>query len=271
MEESKKSTAANASGDAEDHFELDLEEHSDSDVQDAIEQAAAAVARKSKSTASSSEDFEEDVELEEKGTASAVSDSELEGLRRENRALKERLMRTLADFDNFRKRTEREKASLGKFAIFDVVKDFLQVSDNLERAMAASGKLEDLKLGLEMVLKLQEDILRRHGVEKVESVNRPFDPTIHEAVSREESGKVEVATVTTELQPGYLLYDRLLRPAMVTVAVPASSPSPAPSSEENGDDEGEEKAEDSSAAENAEDEEASGQEEVGEEVEQLTD
>jgi molecular chaperone GrpE len=192
-------------------------------------------------------------------------------LRRENRALKERLMRTLADFDNFRKRTEREKASLGKFAIFDVVKDFLQVSDNLERAMAASGKLEDLKLGLEMVLKLQEDILRRHGVEKVVAVDRPFDPTIHEAVSREESEEVEVATVKAELQPGYLLYDRLLRPAMVTVTVPAAPPSPPPAEDGDGDDEDQERAEDTTAVEHGEDEEATGQEDVGEEVEQLTD
>ena len=267
MEESKNSTAA----DPEDHFEIDLDEHSDSDLQSVIDEAAAAVENQRKSPPepqAAAEDLEDGVEFDEEEEEPSAIQAEFEGLQRENRALKERLMRTLADFDNFRKRTEREKASLGKFAIFDVVKDFLQVSDNLERAMAASGKLEDLKLGLEMVLKLQADILRRHGVEKVDSVDRPFDPTIHEAVSREESEEVEVATVRAELQPGYLLYDRLLRPAMVTVAVPADPPTPSPAAED-GDDEDQERAE--KASEHGDDEESNGQEDVGEEVEQLTD
>ena len=190
--------------DGEEHFELDLDEHSSEDLNEVIEEAVAAV------------------DLSDRSGKRGAESSDVERLRAENRALRERLMRTLADFDNFRKRTEREKQSLGRFAIFDVVKDFLPVVDNLERALAASGKLEDLKLGLEMVMKQQGDVLERHGVEMVESVGKAFDPTVHQAVTREESEEVAVPMVKTELQRGYLLYDRLLRPAMVTVAVPVA-------------------------------------------------
>ena len=140
-------------------------------------------------------------------------------------ALRDRLVRTMADFDNFRKRTDREKADLRKLAAGSVLRDFLEVVDNLERALSASGKLDELKQGVEMILKQQVDILRRHGVERVESVGQPFDPNVHEAVAREEGGTdLDVPTVATELQAGYSHHDRLLRPAMVTVAVPPAKP-----------------------------------------------
>jgi len=240
--------------DSEDLFEIDLDQHSGQDLNEAFEEAVAAV---DSAVRSEVVDLQEDVEGAE--DSDSPGGSEVERLRSENRALRERLMRTLADFDNFRKRTEREKQSLGRFAIFDVVKDFLPAIDNLGRALAASGKLDDLKSGLEMVMKQQEDILRRHGVEDVESIDRPFDPTVHQAVTSQESEEVEVPTVLTELQRGYLLYDRLLRPAMVTVAVPIAPPEE-PAKEEDVD-EGDEEG---SAVDEAE------KEEIHEEVEQLT-
>lgn len=135
--------------------------------------------------------------------------------------LRGRLVRTMADFDNFRKRTDREKTDLRKQAAGSVLRDFLEVVDNLERALSASGKLDELKQGVEMILKQQVDILRRHGVERVESVGQPFDPNVHEAVAREEGGPdLDGPTVMSEMQAGYRHHDRLLRPAMVTVAVP---------------------------------------------------
>lgn len=143
--------------------------------------------------------------------------------------MRERLIRTMADFDNFRKRTDREKSDLRKQAAGSVLRDILEVVDNLERALSASGKLDELKQGVEMILRQQVDILRRHGVERVESVGQPFDPNVHEAVAREEGGAdLDVPTVATELQAGYRHHERLLRPAMVTVAVP-----PAKSKEAN--------------------------------------
>lgn len=193
-------------------FEIDLEESAASDVDGVIEEAVAAVDSAAKR---SPRELRPDEAAEPQD-----ADEELFKLQSENLALKERQMRTLADFENFRKRTDREKEALRRFAIFDFVKDFLGVIDNLERAMAAGGSTDDLKKGLEMVLRQQEDILGRHGVESISAEGEPFDPAVHEAVTREESDEVEVPTVKQEFQRGYLLHDRLLRPSMVTVAVP---------------------------------------------------
>ena len=198
-------------------FEIDLEDSASNDVDGVIEEAVAAVDSAARRT--------EELPAEEVAEPRAA-DEELGKIKSENQALKERLMRTLADFENFRKRTDREKESLRRFAIFDFVKDFLGVIDNLDRAMAAGGSTEDLKKGLEMVLRQQEDILGRHGVQSISAEGQPFDPAVHEAVTREESEEVEVPTVRQEFQRGYLLHDRLLRPSMVTVAVPVPGSSP---------------------------------------------
>ncbi len=140
---------------------------------------------------------------------------------RRTKDLYDKLVRTLADFDNFRKRTEREKEKIHRYALFDVLKDFLSVFDNLERALAASGSAEDLKTGVQMIARQFADLLGRYGVEAVEAVDKPFDPTVHEAVLREEKEDVDEPTVVSEFQRGYQLHDRLLRPALVTVAMPA--------------------------------------------------
>lgn len=204
-------------------YEIDMGDHSTSDLESAIESAMAAVDREEEPA--EDEDSESRAQEDKSAAADrAVLEERVNRLESENRGLRDRLQRTLADFDNYRKRTDREKQSLKKMGIFDVVKDFLGVIDNLERAMAASGNIEDLKQGLEMILRQQQDVMRRNGVESVDAVGQPFDPTVHEAVSRSESDEVEVATVTQELQKGYLLYDRLLRPAMVQVVVPKDKP-----------------------------------------------
>ncbi|HVS03577.1 MAG TPA: nucleotide exchange factor GrpE [Thermoanaerobaculia bacterium] len=134
--------------------------------------------------------------------------------------LRDRSIRTLADFDNFRKRAERERDELRRLTRSDMLRDFLPVLDNLERALSAGGSVEDLKLGVEMTLKQFRDLLRQHGVVAVESVGAPFDPNVHEAVVRDEDRDAEVPMVTEELQRGYTVQGRLLRPAMVRVAVP---------------------------------------------------
>jgi molecular chaperone GrpE len=156
--------------------------------------------------------------------AAAEGGEEVARLREEIADLRDRSMRTLADFDNFRKRSERERQDLRRYALLDPMREFLTVMDNLDLALSAGGSAEDLKRGVEMIHRQMAELLRRFGVQEVTAVGQPFDPTIHEAVAREESGDVKLPTVTAELRRGYTLHDRLLRPAMVKVAVPVERP-----------------------------------------------
>jgi molecular chaperone GrpE len=152
--------------------------------------------------------------------AARGEDEEVAILRREIADLRDRSVRTLADFDNYRKRSERERRDAVRYAAAAPLGDLLEVVDNLERALAAGGAADDLKLGVEMTLRQLEEVLRRHGVESVPASGVRFDPAHHEAVSRLEDPDVEAPTVVEELQRGYRLHDRLLRPARVVVAVP---------------------------------------------------
>lgn len=160
------------------------------------------------------------------GPEAAASDEggELERLRAEIAELRDRTIRTLADFENYRKRTERERRELTRYAAADVLRDVVEVVDNLERALAAEGGSDDLKTGVELILRQAHELLRRSGVQRVPALGEPFDPAVHEAVSRVEDPEVAEPLVTDELQPGYLLHERLLRPARVRVAVPAEEP-----------------------------------------------
>lgn len=151
------------------------------------------------------------------------SDEEVARLRREIADLRDRSMRTLADFDNFRKRAERERQDLRRYALLEPLPGFLEIMDNLGLALSASGSADDLKRGVEMIHRQMQELLRRLGVTEIEALNQPFDPAIHEAVAREEDPTVKKPTVTGELRRGYKLHDRLLRPAMVKVTVPSET------------------------------------------------
>lgn len=153
----------------------------------------------------------------------AASSDELETLRREVDTLRDQSLRTLADFDNYRKRIERERAEERKYAAVEVLREVLGIVDNLERALSAEGGLEDLKQGVEMILRQMAELLRRSGVERIEATGREFDPTYHEAVSRVEDPEADTPQVVEEFQPGYVVHDRLLRPSIVKVAVPGAS------------------------------------------------
>lgn len=166
----------------------------------------------------------EEVETGAREEASSSSDGEVAQLRQEIADLRDRSMRTLADFDNFRKRSERDRQELKRYALFEPLREFLTVVDNLDLALSAGGSAEDLKKGVEMIHRQMLELLRRHGVREVSSVGEPFDPAVHEAVAREESDEVTVPTVAAELRRGYHLHERLLRPSMVKVAVPAEKP-----------------------------------------------
>src|SRR5437588_10681 len=149
---------------------------------------------------------------------------EIGKLRREIADLRDRSLRTLADFDNFRKRAERERQETRRYALLEPLREFLPVADNLERALSAGGSAEDLKRGVEMILRQMQELLRRFGVREVAAVDEVFNPALYEAVARVESDLVAVPTVTETLVRGYMLHDRLLRPAMVKVAVPPERP-----------------------------------------------
>ncbi len=158
----------------------------------------------------------------------AVNDEEKapsreEEIERQARETYERLLRVSAELDNYKKRTAREKADLMRYANEKLARDLLETVDNLERALAHhnEGAAADadvaLATGVEMTLKLLLDTLKRHGVTPIEAVGEPFDPNLHEAVGETASDTVESGQVAEELQRGYLLHDRLLRPSMVLV------------------------------------------------------
>jgi molecular chaperone GrpE len=194
---------------------LDLDEQS-TDLETAMREAMAAV---------------EGVEAGSRPGAApasgAAGSEEVERLRREVADLRDRNVRSLADFDNFRKRSQRESQEYRKYALLEPLRDLLTVIDNLDLALSAQGSAEDLKRGVEMIHRQMQELLRRFGVTEVPAVGQPFDPTQHEAVAREESPEVKAPTVAAELRRGYRMHDRLLRPAMVKVAVPAEG-APAP-------------------------------------------
>ena len=155
------------------------------------------------------------------GPGDAMSDASATdaGLREEHQELKNRYLRTLADFDNLRNRTEREKSDFARYATSGVLKDLLPVLDNFDRALEHSDADDDFHKGVELIYKQLYDVLTKHGLRPIDEVGAHFDPNIHEAVVREEDSSVPSHTVTAILQRGYFLHDRLLRPALVKVAV----------------------------------------------------
>lgn len=142
-------------------------------------------------------------------------------LREERDRLKEQLLRTAADFDNFRKRTKKDLDESERRGREETVRELLPVFDNLERAVAAAVGTTDVTSiieGVKMVLKLFEDQTGRLGVTKVDAVGQRFDPTVHDAIQQKETDEYPPGTVIAEVVPGYRLGERLIRPAMVVVS-----------------------------------------------------
>jgi molecular chaperone GrpE len=137
----------------------------------------------------------------------------------ETAQIRDRYVRLLADFENFRKRSEREKTEFYKYALAGLLKDLLPVLDNFDRALDHAAEGDDFHKGVLLIYKQLFDVLQKHGLRTIEEVGVPFDPNIHEGVIREEDPSVPSHTVTAVLQKGYFLHDRLVRPAMVKVAV----------------------------------------------------
>lgn len=163
-------------------------------------------------------------EVSSEGAASVAPDPVAEA-KAEAARMKEQWMRTAADFDNFRKRSRRELEDTRKAGKEDLLKEFLPVFDNLERAIQSAQRATDVKgvaEGLQMVLRQYVDTLARGGITKVPTVGAQFDPTHHEAIQQVETDEQPPGTVVAEVQPGYMQGDRLIRAAMVVVAKPKS-------------------------------------------------
>jgi molecular chaperone GrpE len=153
------------------------------------------------------------------GPSSTGSSGGDDSLRAENQQLKDRVLRTLADFENFRKRTEREKADFFRYATGSLMKDLLPVLDNFDRGLEHAAEGDEFHKGVLLIYKQLFDALQKAGLRTIEESDVAFDPNIHEAVVREEDPSVPSHTVSAILQKGYFLHDRLLRPALVKVAV----------------------------------------------------
>lgn len=157
----------------------------------------------------------------EESVSTEAIQQELAQLRQLNEEYQQRWLRAQADFDNYRKRTLKEKEDLLKYASFAVFEQLLPVIDNFERAMQASKSNNDydsLSKGLDMIIRQLGQVLEQEGVVPIEAVGQPFNPEYHQAVAQVESGEEE-GIIVEELQKGYKLKDRVIRPSMVKVSM----------------------------------------------------
>jgi molecular chaperone GrpE len=139
-------------------------------------------------------------------------------LRAERDALLERIARMQADFDNARKRAVREQQEYREYALADAIRDLLPVLDSFERALKTSSSPKDLRGGIELISKQLGDALAKLGLRPIPTRGEGFDPRLHEAIEMVETTEAPDHQILEELQRGYKLKDRLLRPAMVKVA-----------------------------------------------------
>jgi molecular chaperone GrpE len=161
---------------------------------------------------------------------STPPESELDALKAERDRFREQLMRTAADFDNFRKRTKRDLDEAKQRGRDDLVRELLPVFDNLERAVQSSGVASDVRSvidGVRMVLKMFEDTSERIGLTRVKTIGERFDPNAHEALQQVDSAEHAPGTIVAEIAAGYRVGERLVRPAMVVVARKPAEPKPA--------------------------------------------
>ena len=146
--------------------------------------------------------------------------SELEELQKANADLSDKLLRQMAEFDNFRKRTAREKEEIGVVAKSKCIAELLPVLDNFERAMMTECADAEFKKGMEMIFKSMNDALKKLGVEEIEAQGQPFNPDFHYAISTVENEELGSNVVASVLQKGYQLNGKVIRHAMVAVANP---------------------------------------------------
>lgn len=155
----------------------------------------------------------------EQPQAGSSADAEIEALRKERDQYLDRLARLQAEFDNFRKRNQREQQDYRDYALVDALKNFLPILDSLDRAAKSDAQdLEQIRSGIELIDRQFHDALSKLGVQPIPAEGQPFDPNLHQAIAMEDTDEAPDNTVIGELQRGYRIKDRLLRPAMVRVA-----------------------------------------------------
>jgi molecular chaperone GrpE len=152
------------------------------------------------------------------GEAPAVN--EIQALKEERDGLYDRLLRKQAEFENFKKRVDRERSEFVQFASAELMKELLNVLDSFDRALQNTGG--DIR-GFELIYKQLQDTMGRFGLKGIEVKGQTFDPNIHQAVAMQPTDEVEENTVVEEVRRGYTLNGRLLRPAMVTVSTKKES------------------------------------------------
>ncbi len=161
---------------------------------------------------------EQTVETPKKEKKKSKKEIELETLKAQLEAKNDQLMRTAAEFDNFKKRTEREKTSIAEFAKAGLIKQLLPILDNIDRAAIADHDSADYIKGIEMIVKQFEAITSNLGIEEIAKPGDQFDPNFHEAVMHIEDGSLGENTIAEVLQKGYKIGDTVIRAAMVKVA-----------------------------------------------------
>lgn len=154
------------------------------------------------------------------GAAAPPTADELAKARRERDDFYDRLLRKTAEFDNYRKRVERERKEMAQHAAGDVLEALLPIVDDFERALAADAgsEADTYRKGVDLIYRQLQDLLARRGVTPIEAVGQPFDPRFHQAITYEASPGRAEGEVIEEVRRGYMHGDRLLRPAMVKVA-----------------------------------------------------
>ncbi|MCQ9208899.1 MAG: nucleotide exchange factor GrpE [Omnitrophica bacterium] len=164
---------------------------------------------------------QEEASLKAEITISLVEYQQLVEGSRERQEYFDKLLRLQAEFENFKKRNLKEKQQFVKFANEGLIYELISILDNFERAFDPANKMNDFKSlhqGVEMILKQIHQLLEKNGVKKIECLGKPFDPACQEAIAHIETDKNPEDTVVEEVQKGYLLEDRLIRPAVVKVA-----------------------------------------------------
>ncbi len=155
---------------------------------------------------------------EKKEKKKSKKDSEIEALKAELDQKSDLLARTAAEFDNFKKRTERERVSVAEFAKAGLIKQLLPILDNIDRASAADKASDDYIKGIELIIKQFETIATNLGIEELAQAGDQFDPNFHEAVMHIEDESLGENVITDVLQKGYKIGDTVIRAAMVKVA-----------------------------------------------------
>ena len=195
------------------------------DIQaDTVDEAPASESEVSEDASDSVEETESEVQSPPSSEEYNRMKEELAGAIAKNAEYEERsdrMLRTIADYENLKKRAVREKADFFKFAVEGVIKDLILIVDSIERGIESGKESKDfdsLNEGIQLIHKQLGELLKKRDVTVIEAQGEPFDPNLHEAVMHIESEEVEENAVIEEFQRGYLLHDRVIRPSMVSVS-----------------------------------------------------